>query len=100
MPNKNYLKGRRFEYKVIKELRSYGFFVVRQAKSAFPDIVAVQKPAKNKPHIVVIECKTTGRLSKKEKRALRNFRAIDIKPYLAYPVRDGRHVLVKLKEIF
>lgn len=42
MPNKNYLKGRRLEYKVSKWLREDGFTVIRAAGSKGPyDLVGI-----------------------------------------------------------
>jgi len=61
----NYKKGRRFEYQVRKELEEMGLFCVRQAKSAFPDIIAVDVNC-----VWVVECKYNGYLSKSEKEAL------------------------------
>lgn len=79
-----YSKGRNFEYAVIKWLEEQRFFVVRQAKSAFPDIIAIpphyyqlkddtrvlvsMSLSTQKP--LIIECKTTGRLSSYEIKQL------------------------------
>ena len=48
MPNKNYLKGRRKEYKIVKELKEQGFDIAqRSAGSHSPiDIFAVNKLTK------------------------------------------------------
>ena len=45
MPNPNYVKGRRKEYKICKELRSKGFDIVqRTAGSHSPiDVIAINK---------------------------------------------------------
>ena len=45
MPNKNYLKGRRKEYKIVQKLRDEGFDIVqRTAGSHSPiDIIAIAK---------------------------------------------------------
>ena len=92
---KTFAKGRRFEYKTRDELKKAGFYVIRQAKSAFPDLVAIGIQG-----TIVVECKVGGRLSKEEKNKLREFRKLGVKTYLAHPVRDGRRVLVKFKEAF
>ena len=90
-----YAKGRRLEYKTKKELECAGFFVVRQAKSAFPDIIAFRPGI-----IIAAECKCNGRLAKREIHNLRQIRKKGAVPYLAHPVRDGRRVKIKFKEIF
>lgn len=59
--NKSYAKGRRFEWRVRDYLRKNGYFVVRQAKSAFPDLIAF-----NDEEVLVIECKWNGNLSSSE----------------------------------
>jgi len=38
--NKSYRKGYAFERRVVSQLSRLGYFVVRQGKSAFPDIIA------------------------------------------------------------
>ena len=45
MPNKNYIKGRKKEYKICKELRMKGFDIVqRTAGSHSPiDVIAINK---------------------------------------------------------
>jgi len=78
---KAYAKGRRFEYEVRDDLKS-GFFIVRQAKSAFPDLIGIRKLTGKK---ICIECKVNGRLSKKEKNKLIEIWVrYDIHPFLAY----------------
>jgi len=64
---KTHKKGYRLECKVRNYFKKIGFFVVRQAKSAFPDIVAINKDTK-----IFCECKNRkkGDLSKKEKQKL------------------------------
>lgn len=60
-----YVKGRAFEYRVRDYLKKKGFFVVRQARSAFPDLIALKKS-----RVVFVECKVDGRLSKREREEL------------------------------
>lgn len=56
MPNKNYLAGRRFEYKVAKEYRDLGWTVLRTAGSKGPfDLVAVSQDGA----VTFIQCKVT-----------------------------------------
>jgi len=61
-----YRKGRRLEYRVRDFLKSRGWWVVRQARSSFPDLVALKKDAKP----LLIECRVDGCVSKEEKEKL------------------------------
>jgi len=60
-----YVRGRVFEYRVRDYLDRKGFFVVRQARSAFPDIVALKKG-----RILLVECRVKGNLSPRERQEL------------------------------
>jgi len=64
---KTYAKGRRFEYKVRDYFKKSGYFVVRQAKSSFPDLIAVSPHGK----VIFIECKAGKYFDKKEEIKLR-----------------------------
>ena len=73
MANKAYLKGRRLEYKVKNLLKVKGCFVIRQASSHFPDIMAVlPNELEIEPSVVLaIECKSgTAKISKREREEL------------------------------
>lgn len=72
---KSYQKGYRFERKVKKFLEEKGYFVIRQGKSSFPDLIAI----KNKK-VIFVECKINKYLSKKEK-----IKAEEIKEKTKYP---------------
>ena len=61
----NYERGRDFEYRVKKLFENKGYFVVRQAKSTFPDLIAVRRET-----VLGIECKTTGYISLGERKKL------------------------------
>jgi len=65
---KAYAKGAAFERKVKKELEARGYIVVRSAKSAFPDLVALatRHSTKLPGSVTFIECKSGGRLSREE----------------------------------
>jgi Holliday junction resolvase len=65
MPSTAYHRGLRFEYRVQRWLRRKGWFVVRQPRSAFPDLVALDKG-----RVMLIECKMGGSLSRKERREI------------------------------
>ena len=64
MPNKNYVKGRRKEYKIVNDYRKQGFDIVqRTAGSHSPiDVIAISKELKK---IVFIQSKPDN-FSKKE----------------------------------
>lgn len=64
MPNKNYVKGRRKEYKICDDLKSLGFDIVqRSAGSHSPiDIFAINQKEKL---ILLIQCKPEGYKGKK-----------------------------------
>ena len=59
MPNKNYVKGRKKEYKICKELKEEGFDIVqRSAGSHSPiDVFAINKETKQ---ILLIQSKPEG----------------------------------------
>ncbi len=72
-------KGYRFEQKVKHLLSSEGFFCVRQGKSAFPDLVAINKKT------YLIECKVNKYISKQEREALIDYeKKYNIIPIIAY----------------
>jgi len=55
MPNKNYIKGRRKEYKYVKIMRELGFIAQRTAGSHSPfDVIAINPDTKQ---IRLIQCK-------------------------------------------
>ena len=61
MPNKNYISGRNFEYKVRDYLTSKGYLVIRSAGSkGVADLVAIRK-VHSRPNVyhrpILIQCK-------------------------------------------
>lgn len=68
MPNKNYIAGRRKEYKIRDQYKKMGFdLVIRSSGSHTPiDLVAID--SKNKK-IVLIQCKSKN-MSEKKKQDL------------------------------
>jgi len=58
-----FARGRRFEYRTREFLRKSGWFVVRQPRSAFPDLIALRNG-----QILLVECKMGGRISRNERR--------------------------------
>jgi len=69
MPNKNYLKGRRKEYKICEELKKQGYEIVqRSAGSHSPiDIWAVNKELQK---ITLIQCKPDNMPESEKKKIL------------------------------
>lgn len=74
MPNKNYINGRNFEYKVKKIWEEKGHFVVRSSGShGKADLVALrgyEGAWMNSTFVYLIQCKATGKISKAEKDEL------------------------------
>src|SRR3990167_5549773 len=79
--------GAAFEYQVRDKLRKEGHFVVRQAASAFPDIIAITPSG----HVKMVECKTSKdpklpRLKKYEKEELINLKNdFNVSVYFGHP---------------
>jgi len=66
MPSKSYRRGYRFEKEVQKWFEEHGFFVVRQGKSKFPDLIAIPNSKSFHVFPVFVECKYNKKPSKKE----------------------------------
>lgn len=60
MPNRNYLRGRRFEWQLKKDLESQGWFVYRTAGShGIYDLIALRESEEHGPQVALFQCKTT-----------------------------------------
>jgi Holliday junction resolvase len=60
MPNKNYIKGRNFEYRIKKMYEKDGYLVFRTAGSHSPaDLIAFPFPGTKKP--ILIQCKASDK---------------------------------------
>ncbi len=59
-------KGIAFEREVKKDLLAKGMFVVRQAASFFPDLVAISRDG----NVTFVECKLHGQITKAEQHKL------------------------------
>jgi hypothetical protein len=71
MPNRNYLRGRRFEYERQASWRAQGYIVLRTAGSKGPfDLIAVRSGSIP----IFIQCKSVSRLCEAA-RLIRDFRA-------------------------
>ena len=88
----SYRKGRRFEWRVRDYLERKGWFVARQTRSSFPDLIAIKNGK-----ILLIECKVDPRnFSKREREDLISLaKKLKAKPYLAFR-RNRRIVLLPL----
>lgn len=95
MPNKKYLSGRRYEWKVRDEWRKKGYTVIRAAGSKGPfDLIAIRPNwevdgntffhhTDQESEIVLIQCKT----GKSRTRALRKLEPLKAMYDGAYSVR-------------
>lgn len=73
-------KGARLEYRVRDTLKRGGLFVVRQASSAFPDLIAV-----GIGEVYAIECKWNNNATKTEKETLLKIsKDYEMKPMIAF----------------
>ena len=71
MPNKNYIKGRKKEYKIVKEYRDKGFDIVqRTAGSHSPfDVIAIHTKEKK---ILLVQSKSSVPQSARDKLVIDN----------------------------
>jgi len=75
-------KGSYFERTVRKYLEKRGYFVVRQAASSFPDLIAITPSGA----VWMIECKVNKYLSKVEKEELMRLKlGYNANVYKSYP---------------
>jgi len=71
MPNKNYLKGRRREWKIKRELEKEGYICIRSAGSkSFADIICIDR---NVGIVRFIQCKPKNFSEKKKKELLEKY---------------------------
>jgi len=88
MVNKNYQKGRAFEYKIKKAYEKSGYLVFRSAGShSIADLIAIHPSGL----VHLIQCKATtyNKISKKELDNLREVaNRYNCKPVIAYKTTD------------
>jgi len=94
MPNRSYVKGRNFEYRVRDHLRKDGYVVLRQAKSTFPDLYAIKLNSERQHDIRIVECRVDGYLSPSERRDLLQL-ANRVRATAMIARRDGRKLILK-----
>jgi len=91
-----YKRGYKFEKRVQRFYEEIGFFVVRQGKSAFPDLIVISE-AFTSLHgghsVTMIECKINGIISKQEKERARELIKKGFMFKVAY--REGKKLLFK-----
>ena len=76
MPNKNYISGRNFEYRVMAKLRNNGYYVMRAYGSkGMYDLVAIA-PLKFGLNTLAVQCKYSVKhklvMTREEKNKLKN----------------------------
>jgi Holliday junction resolvase len=84
--NSSYRKGYNFERKVKADLEKKGLFVLRQGKSAFPDLVAIPLSSNKLCRTpLLVECKygKHPNLSRAEKEQFVELRKLNARCYLA-----------------
>lgn len=84
-----YARGRRFEYRTKDYLKKLGWFVVRQPKSTFPDIIALRDGS-----ILVIECKVDGYIPSTKRRHIVRLARKQIGGRAILAFRRGRELLL------
>jgi len=79
-----FARGRRFEYRTRDYLRKLGWFVIRQPRSSFPDLVAFRGGS-----ILLVECKVGGCMSSTERRHIVRLARLQVRgtPVLAFRKR-------------
>ena len=113
MSNKNYNRGRAFEYRVKKYFEDKGYLVVRSAGSKSPfDLVAIPTKEYEEDNgfsnVLLIQCKYGAKISKKERDKITNIDdnlSVGVstviawaKPYKPIVFYDGRKLGEKLGE--
>lgn len=94
MPNKNYLRGRRFEYERAKKLREFGHDVMRTAGSHGKfDLIAINP---QNGDISLIQLKVTESSSNAD-RMVKKFR--ENPPYQPYVMPKGVHQILEVKVV-
>jgi len=92
MPNPNYLRGRRLEYKVKKRLEDEGYFVQRSAGSKGIDLIAIR-------HNLVEKTYYSGKLVYTTFNSSPRIRLIDCKAGKSRPTKQDKEKFERIKEI-
>lgn len=86
MVNRSYRKGYNFERRVKQFLEREGYLVMRNAKSRFPDGLAVRKG-----DIFLYECKVNKYLSKEEKKKAKELKKLTGLRFVVF-YREGKKI--------
>jgi len=84
-----YARGRRFEYRTRDYLRKLGWFVIRQSKSSFPDLVALRDGS-----ILLVECKVDGYIPSSERRHIVRLARKQVRGRAILAFRRGQKLLL------
>lgn len=94
-------KGTMFEHRVRDLFEKSGFFVVRQASSAFPDLVVITSRELMSyvngynffNDVLLVECKVNGNLSEEEILHFKHIKDIyNVRTFYAYPLGSAYDV--------
>jgi len=84
-----YARGRRFEYRTRDYLRKLGWFVIRQPRSSFPDLVALRDGS-----ILLVECKVDGYIPSTERRHIVRLARTEVRGKAILAFRRGQRLLL------
>jgi Holliday junction resolvase len=84
-----YIRGMRFEYRTRDFLRKAGWFVFRQPRSLFPDMVALKDGA-----VLLVECKLNGRMPSVQRKRMVRIARMQAKGKAVLASRNGRGILL------
>jgi len=84
-----YARGRRFEYRTRDYFRKLGWFVIRQSKSSFPDLVALRDGS-----ILLVECKVDGYIPSSERRHIVRLARKQVRGKAILAFRRGQKLLL------
>jgi len=89
MTNKSYIKGYRFEMRVKKDLERAGFYVIRQGKSRFPDLICFPPNGIGKTTVVECKCSKDSFRGDDATRLVETAHKIGALPVLAFKDKRG-----------
>jgi len=84
-----FARGRRFEYRTRDYLRKLGWFVIRQPRSSFPDLVALRDGS-----ILLVECKVNGHVPSTERRHIVRLARRQVRGKAILAFRRGKELLL------
>lgn len=88
-----YQRGYHFERRVKKHYEDQGFYVIRQGKSAFPDLIVMEKESTfGHRKVIMVECKIGKYLSADEWKGAKELNKLGFPFAVAW--RDGRKLKI------